>query len=118
MKTQYIWEDKDIFSGMYVMYQSYPENSDDIGGLNSVAYQVVQAPSGEWNIHSVGCMGINARKSKTMADLLHKLNITNALDYGYRPASKREIMRVLDYNLDIHQKIRDGERYNWSLKNE
>lgn len=40
MKTRNIWEVEDIDAGRYICRESWPEDSDDIGGLCSVTYKL------------------------------------------------------------------------------
>lgn len=104
---KYIWEEKDINAGRYICRESWPEDSDDIGGLCSVTFKM-----GFITGASV-CMCLVAitdgmvshypqygDKANAITRLVEHLNSDK---YGYRPLTHKQVMRRMEYLESINE---------------
>ena len=95
---KYKWEESDIRGGRYVCYESYPKDTKDIGGLSTVVSQFVYSPKSEGKLFlasiSDGCPTLPYHPK----EWIDRLNGEGG--FGYRPCSKDELLKVINYNID------------------
>ena len=113
MKTRNIWEVSDIVCGSYVCRESWPEDSEDIGGLCSVTYKLGYMGGG-----SSYCMckvaitdGLVLDYPSTEKDILKRGNakevLVEALNSdieGYRPLTDVQVARRMNYLFRVEMK--------------
>ena len=91
---KYIWEEKDIEAGRFLIKQSAPENFKDVGFAASVSFKIGFTTQGEQSyclisIFTDGWVYMAGSKDK-LAKYLNKC------EDGYRPMTRSEAHLIID----------------------
>jgi hypothetical protein len=95
---KYKWEEDDIRGGRYVCYESYPKDTKDIGGLSTVVFQFAYSPKSNGKLFLISIVDGSSTLPYLPKDWIDRLNGESG--YGYRPCSKKELLSVINYNID------------------
>lgn len=94
---KYKFEEKDIELGTFVIKNSSPKGSGDLGFASTVAYKICWIPEGKINTYCMVAMFTDGGifKLGTKDELLQHINEDK---HGYRPLTKQELLNILSHS--------------------
>ncbi len=96
MKLKYIWEEKDIICGTYIIKETSPKGSDNLNFARTVTYKIgFDNNDKEKPVNKISCLTDGwvcpiAKDEKEFAEYL------NNDEHGFRPLTKEEYLAMIN----------------------